>query len=152
MSTRARILLADDEPDFLDRIRLRFEQRNKLPSATYEYEVLAVADGTTARACLESQDFDVAILDIQMPGVSGLELAEESRRRGDDIGIILLTGHGDRDQAVRAVNAHVDYWIDKTEYTPEDLLDKVDRLVEGVSLEEVRRMLGPQPPTGDDMG
>lgn len=149
MSTRAKILLADDEPDFLDRIRLRFEQRNKLPDAAYEYEVLAVADGTTARERLAHEDFDVAILDIQMPGASGLEIAEESRRRGDDIGIILLTGHGDRDQAVRAVNAHVDYWIDKTEYTPEDLLNKVDRLVEGISLEEVRRMLGPQPPAGD---
>ena len=142
MSTKARILIADDEPDFLEQTKLYFEPRG--------YEIVAVADGKRALALLASEDFDVAILDLVMPGASGLDVAEESRRRGDDVGLILLTNYGDRDDAVRAVNVHVDYWIEKPKLEYDDLRDKVDRLTEGVTLEEVRRMLGPQPP--DDNG
>lgn len=84
-----------------------------------------------------------------MPGASGLEVAEASRRRGDDVGLILLTNFGERDDAIRAVNAHVDYWIEKPNLDYDDLKGKVDRLAEGISLREVRRMLGTEPLADD---
>jgi two-component system, OmpR family, response regulator ResD len=141
MHTKTRILIADDEPDFLEQTKLYFEPRG--------YEVVAVADGARALELLGAEDFDVAILDLVMPGASGLDVVEASRRRGDDVGLILLTNYGERDDAIRAVNAHVDYWIEKPKLDYDDLKDKVDRLAEGVSLDEVRRMLGPQPPVDD---
>lgn len=44
----------------------------------------------------ESERYDLALLDIQMPGQSGMELAAELRRRNDDIGIIFITGIADQ--------------------------------------------------------
>lgn len=141
MSNKTRILIADDEPDFLEQTKLYFEPRG--------YEVVEVVDGARALELLGSEDFDVAILDLVMPGASGLEVAEASRRRGDDVGLILLTNFGERDDAIRAVNAHVDYWIEKPNLDYDDLKGKVDRLAEGISLREVRRMLGTEPLADD---
>jgi CheY-like chemotaxis protein len=69
--TQQRILLADDEPRLLHVVGLYLGMEG--------FEVTEVADGTEAIAALETQQFDLAILDVMMPGVDGIEVCRHIR-------------------------------------------------------------------------
>ena len=72
---KGRILVVDDEP--LKRITLQIE----LSEAGYE--VFEAADAQTARRIFDSTPIDVVVSDVRMPGMSGLEMQQQMRRRGD---------------------------------------------------------------------
>ncbi|HER26863.1 MAG TPA: response regulator transcription factor [Rhodospirillales bacterium] len=68
------------------------------------------------------------ITDIRMPEISGLELQDELNRRGWDIPVIVITGHGDVQTAVRAMKAGAFDFIEKP-FNDQILLDLVNRAV-----------------------
>ena len=91
-----RILVADDEAS------IRFVLREALSEAGHE--VVEAADGNEARERLGSQRFDLALLDIRMPGPSGLELLDELSARGNDGPlVVILTAQNTFENAVEAM-------------------------------------------------
>jgi DNA-binding response OmpR family regulator len=66
-----RILVADDEPRLLHIVSMYLNMEG--------YEVVVAADGTEAWRLLESERFDLAILDVMMPGVDGIEVCRRLR-------------------------------------------------------------------------
>lgn len=80
------IVLVDDEPDLLEATRRRVEV------ALPEVEVHAFTDGRKALAALSDVSPGLAILDVDMPEFSGLELAEALRQRWSDLPVLFLTG------------------------------------------------------------
>lgn len=90
-----RIFIVDDDNS------VRTSLARQLGAAGYETEVFACAEDYLARdrfngvACL--------ILDVRMPGISGLELQETLHRRGSDLPILFLTGHGDIPMSIKAI-------------------------------------------------
>jgi two-component system nitrogen regulation response regulator GlnG len=91
-----RILVADDEPS------IRFVLREALESAGHE--VVEAADGNAARDALAAQVFDLALLDIRMPGPSGLELLDSLRARGAEAPpIVIMTAQNTFENAVEAM-------------------------------------------------
>ncbi len=87
-----RVLLVDDERDFVDALAARLELRGM--------EVLVAYDGDQALVRLEEQDADVAVLDIQLPGRSGLELIAEVRAARPLTQVVMLTGRSSLSTAV----------------------------------------------------
>jgi DNA-binding response OmpR family regulator len=84
-----RILAVDDDPAALDAVRQILEQQG--------YEVITAADGEAAAPLLQSQTFDLALLDVGLPGlVSGYDLCRAIRQdpRTQHVPVIFLTGHG----------------------------------------------------------
>ncbi len=77
---------------------------------------------------LNKNEYDVAIIDIRMPKMDGITLAQKVREAGIDTSIIILTGHGDKDEAVSAINIGVDAWFDKAGIKMQELLQKVQDL------------------------
>ena len=76
---------------------------------------------------LRREDIDTAnclILDVRMPGVSGLEFQEELARAGIEIPIVFLSGHGDVPMAVKAMKAGAIEFLSKP-FREQDLLDAV---------------------------
>jgi two-component system NtrC family response regulator len=57
------------------------------------HRVLAVESGEAALACIADQEFDVALLDLKMDGVGGMEVLTAMRQQWPDTVVILLTGH-----------------------------------------------------------
>ena len=57
------------------------------------YQVYTAADGEEALACLQNQEIDLVTLDMRMPGISGLEVLKEIRRRKADIDVIMISGY-----------------------------------------------------------
>ena len=95
MKPRARILVVDDErsmQEFLE-IFLRGEG----------YDVVTAGDVATARARLESDDFDVLITDIQMPGGSGLDLLRATSQVAPETIVIMITAYATTETAISAM-------------------------------------------------
>jgi len=85
MSTRKRILAVDDDPTAVAALRQILSQRG--------YDVTTTASGEEAAALLAEQTFDLAILDVSLPGISGYDLCRQIRKDGrtQDLPVIFLT-------------------------------------------------------------
>ncbi|MBY0552715.1 MAG: response regulator transcription factor [Candidatus Obscuribacterales bacterium] len=77
------ILLVEDDPKLLATLNALLEMES--------YKVQMAADGTTAAELVRSQDFDLLILDWELPGISGLDLCKQFRARGVRTPIIFVT-------------------------------------------------------------
>ena len=69
------------------------------------------------------------VLDVRMPGTSGLALQDMLAARGIDIPIIFITGHGDVPTSVRAMRAHALDFLEKP-FNDQDLLDRINEAIE----------------------
>lgn len=129
------LLIIDDEPDILQVYSEFFERR--------DFEVATAINGTEGLYQLQNNDFDVALVDIRMPDMNGLEVVKQAIAAEVDTSLIILTGHGSRDEAVLAVNSGVDAWFDKNSIHMGELLTKVRELAEVMPLADIRRFLSP---------
>lgn len=90
-----RVMCVDDE------LQLREFMEEQLPR--YGHRVATFADGASALAGLSTQSFDCALVDLNMPGMNGLELMTRLREQFPDLQTILLTGNADLNVAVQAM-------------------------------------------------
>lgn len=81
------------------------------------------------------------VLDVRMPGISGLELQERLNRGQIDIPIIFISGHGDIPMAVRAMRAGAIDFLTKP-FNDQDLIDLVQRAIEVDRQQQVQRREG----------
>jgi len=89
------LLLVDDDAEFRGTVARRFLRRG--------YHVHEAPDGPTALSLAEKRHFQVAIVDMVMPGMSGLELLEKLRVADPDCQVVLLTGQGSIETAVQSM-------------------------------------------------
>lgn len=112
----ATVFIVDDDPAVRDAIRWLMEQvKLKVQVCTSADEFFSIYRPGT-RACL--------ILDIRMPGMSGLELQERLKAAGALLPIVIITGHGDVSIAVRAMKAGAVEFLQKP-FNDQVLLDAV---------------------------
>src|SRR2546430_11802897 len=90
-----RILFADDEKS------LQEFMRSELPRLGHE--VTVCPDGKSAVKALEKATFDAAILDLRMPGMTGIEVLEQLKQVAPDTEAIVMTGHASMETAIEAV-------------------------------------------------
>lgn len=86
-----KLLLVDDEVAFLKACTIALSLRG--------FDVEPTNNANAALELLESQHFDVAVLDIKMPGIDGVELFHRIFRRWPMLPVIMITGHGSVQQA-----------------------------------------------------
>ncbi|MEO7362468.1 MAG: sigma-54 dependent transcriptional regulator [Gemmatimonadaceae bacterium] len=94
------------------------------------YQVLAVANGHDAAEALRATQFDVMLLDVKMPGTDGILVLEALRLRGYNIPVLMISGVGTIDDAVRALHAGADDFLTKPvepEQLSRRLADVLDR-------------------------
>jgi two-component system OmpR family response regulator len=90
-----KVLIVDDEPDFLEAIIKRLKARG--------VEVAGAESGYKALELLDSQDFDVIILDIRMPGMDGIETLREIKKLKPLVEVIMLTGHASVESGIQCM-------------------------------------------------
>jgi FixJ family two-component response regulator len=93
-----------------------------LGSSGLHYESFASAEAFLAVAHRQMQG--CLLLDVRMPGMSGLELQHELQARGIALQVIIITGHGDVPMAVRALKAGASDFVEKP-FDEQALLDRV---------------------------
>jgi DNA-binding response OmpR family regulator len=116
--TRINILIADDE--LIERQTLTDILRLE------GYHVVAVANGEAAVDYVRSNPVDLVILDLRMPGMSGLDVVKVINRISPDIEIILLTAHGSIESAIDALRSKVHDYLLKPA-SPTQIINSVVR-------------------------
>lgn len=119
-----RILIVDDHA--IVRAGLKRILEDEFAGAT----VGEAANAGEAIACLEAADWNVIVLDISMPGRSGLDLLPELVSRWPAVRVIVLSSFGDQQFAIRALRDGAAAFITK-ENAPRELLDAVRTVVSG---------------------
>lgn len=115
---KANVLLVDDEEQFLKVLSQRLEGRGlKVDTSTSGEEALKKVKG---------KDFDAIILDLVMPGMSGIETLKRIRSENPDLQIILLTGHGTVEKGVEAMKAGAVDFLEK----PADMNKILEKIAE----------------------
>jgi two-component system NtrC family response regulator len=129
---RRRVLLVDDDESF------RRVQAFKLEQAGYE--VTSCADGETAIDSFGEGSHDVAVTDIRMPGIDGLELLGRLRAISPDTPVVIITGHGTIETAVEAMKEGAFDFLTKP-FPGDHLRLTLERATEMANLERENREL-----------
>lgn len=90
-----KVLLVDDERDFVQTLSERLHMRDVGAHVVY--------NGQEALEFAESEDFEVMVLDLKMPGIDGFETLRQVKQNHPDIEVIILTGHGNEDDKKRSL-------------------------------------------------
>lgn len=118
-----RILIADDEP--IERMVIGKTIRSYFGD---EVALFEAENGREAIALFREHDCQIAVLDISMPGINGLEAAEEIRRENQTCSIIFLTAYDEFEFAKRAIRVRaLDYLLKPS--TKEDLIAVLEEAV-----------------------
>ena len=94
--------------------------RNELVDLLEDYNVLEVGTGEGALQILnKANDIGCVVLDVMMPGKSGLEVLGEIKRKNPELSVLILTGHSSKDVAIEALKAKADDYAEKPINIPE---------------------------------
>ena len=121
---RLRVVIADDHAVVRQGIRIVLEEVPGL-------EVVAeAADGDAALELTREHQPDVVVLDVTMPGKTGLEVAKELRDSGQEVGILILSMHDDPEYVLQAVRAGADGYVLK-DVAPAELRRAIESVSQG---------------------
>lgn len=95
MGETPRVLIVDDEE--------RFRATLQKMLAAQGLAVVAVGSGQEALAALEREPYDVVLLDLRMPGMSGIETLAQIKQARPETEVIILTGHASMDAALEII-------------------------------------------------
>jgi DNA-binding NtrC family response regulator len=114
MPDKIKLLIVDDEVKFLDSIARRLEMR--------DFDVTKATSGKEAVEAARNDKFDLALLDLKMPGMDGKQVLEILKSEHKFLEVIILTGHGSMDSAVECTKLGAFSYLPKP-YELENLLD-----------------------------
>ena len=118
---RLRLLLVDDEEGFVNVIANRMSRRG--------IDTTKVLNGIDAIQALRKQDFDVAVLDLKMEDMDGIEVLKIFKKMVPNMPVIMLTGHGSARAAKEGIEQGAFDYLSK----PCELQELVEKIREAVS-------------------
>ena len=105
MADKIKLLLVDDEKQFLETISTRLSMR--------DFDVTTANSGEEAIETARKQDFEIALVDLNMPGIGGEKALEILKREHKFMEVVILTGYGAIDSAIRCTKAGVYGYLEK---------------------------------------
>lgn len=115
------ILLVDDEEIILNSFGMDLRKEN--------YDVSLAICGKKAISLLNSNEFDLLVTDLSMPGLDGLQVLKEAKKMNSLTGVIILTGYGDMTSAIDALRLGADDYLLKP-CDPDELIIRIERCLE----------------------
>ena len=128
LAEKIRVLLVDDEQQFVKNMARILKVRG--------FDVSTALDGHEAMNAVKyAGGFDVVVLDIKMPGMGGIEVLSEIKKRAPDTEVIMLTGHATLESGVQAMRKGAYDYLMK----PCDIDDLVEKIQEAHEAESIKR-------------
>ena len=122
-----KVLIAEDETSIRDFVVINLRRSG--------YDVLEASNGTEAMQLFDSNsnEIDIAILDIMMPGADGLEVCKYLRSKSKRIGIIMLTARTQEMDKVTGLLVGADDYVTKP-FSPSELMARIDAIYRRVTM------------------
>lgn len=111
-----KVLLVDDEQDFLDALSERMRAR--------DMEVTTSTSATDALKKAAKESYDAIVLDLMMPEMDGLEALQEIKKKNPELQVILLTGHATVEKGIEAMKLGATDFLEK----PADLKTLTEKI------------------------
>jgi DNA-binding NtrC family response regulator len=115
-SDQISLLLVDDEIAFVEVLAKRLARRG--------FQVTKAFSGTEGIRVLRGQDFDVAVVDLKMEDMDGIEVLKIFKKMAPEIPVIMLTGHGSEHSAEEGLRCGAFDYLNKP-YELDDLIRKI---------------------------
>lgn len=127
-----KILVCEDEEAIRDFVVINLERSG--------YEIVPAKNGEEALRLFEQQqgDFDIALLDVMMPGIDGFAVCKKLREKSENLGIIMLTAKSQEMDKVRGLMLGADDYMTKP-FSPSELVARVDAIYRRVSMANVAK-------------
>ena len=116
------VLIADDDVDILSLVRVRLERSG--------YKVISARNGVEALQLVRDRHPDLAILDVAMPEMTGLEVTKRMRAENLDVPVILLTARARDVDVAAGADAGADVYVTKP-FSPQELESRVRAISHG---------------------
>ena len=126
-----RLLVAEDDPRLLKTLTHIFESN--------KFSVDGVSNGEDALAYLQSGNYDAAILDIMMPGMSGIDVLIKARESGIALPILLLTAKSEVRDKVAGLDSGANDYMTKP-FNPQELLARIRAMTRSPLAKEPNRL------------
>ncbi|MBM7555757.1 sigma-54-dependent transcriptional regulator [Halanaerobacter jeridensis] len=120
MSQDNKILIVDDEKN----IRLTLEK-----SLSDDYEVETAVNGEDALNKFKADEFDVVLLDMNLPGLDGMEVLKKIKEEDEEVKVIIITGYGSVETAVETMKVGAIDYLRKP-FTPDEIKGIVKEVIE----------------------
>ena len=115
-----KVLILEDEKPIRDFVRINLKRAG--------FDVVEAATGEDALTTIHTHsDIDMAVLDVMLPGISGLEVCSSLRRLNSRIGIIMLTARGQENDKIHGLDLGADDYIVKP-FSPGELVARLNSL------------------------
>jgi two-component system alkaline phosphatase synthesis response regulator PhoP len=121
MNTRSSILLVEDEENLHEALRLNLGLEG--------YEITSAYDGNQALKAIQSEYFDLIILDVMLPGIDGISVTETIRVQNNDTPILILSAKNASADRVLGLKKGADDYLTKP-FNLEELLLRIQKLLE----------------------
>ncbi len=130
---KSKVLVVDDEPGMLEVISATLKRLT-------DVEILVEQDSRKAIGRIESENLDLLILDIRMPGVGGVDLLRLAREQDPNLAALMITAFPSVETAVQCMRLGAADYLAKP-FLPEDLLATAQRLLSTKQLGDENRLL-----------
>ena len=128
-----KILIIDDERTILDNLTFILELE--------DYEVITASSGSEGIDRFKvTSGIDVVVTDMRMPGMTGMDVVRAIRDLNQDMGVVILTGHGDMDNAVTAMKEGAFDYLNKPVNADKLLITLENAIRRHSLLDENRRL------------
>lgn len=128
-----KILIVDDEPDMLKLLTMILKEKTP-------YEITVTNNPVEAVELVRTVEFDVVITDLKMPGLDGLQLLEEVKKKDEDIPVIIITAYGTIDAATEALKIGAFDFITKP-FKKEQILFTIEKALKWQKVQRENKML-----------
>lgn len=119
-----KILVLEDETSIRSFIRVNLKKNG--------FEVVEAASGEEALEKLDGS-FDLALMDVMLPGISGFEVCKRAREKYPSLGIIMLTAKGQEENRIEGLELGADDYIVKP-FSPKELVARINALVRRLNI------------------
>ena len=126
-----RLLIAEDQRDLTEALTFLFEKN--------QFTVDAVYDGRSAYDYAVAGSYDAIILDVMMPGLTGIEVLRRLREENISTPVMMLTAKAQKDDRITGFNAGADDYLPKP-FDPDELLSRVRAMLRRASAYQPTRL------------
>lgn len=138
-----KLLIVDDEPGIRTGVMRSLRNYNvsfPFMEEDFAFDVIEAETGEKAIEIMDSQPIDIVLLDNQLPGISGIEVLDDIKKKEFDVSVMMITSYASLDLAIKATNNGAYNFLPKP-FTPQEIRTAIEGITKNLYLKRMTRKL-----------